>query len=186
MLTVRRMASPPAAERLTGDIMAASADIIATRPVRDADGGPVARLIAACFAEHEGVLYLAEEFPELAAPASWYEPKGTRMWVAEQAGEIVGCICGTPRGEAEVELHKFYVAARLRGSGLADRLFGLVEGLAREAGARRIVLWSDVKFTRAHRYYARRGFVASGETRALGDASNTVERFFSIDLDAEP
>ncbi len=93
-------------------------DAVTIRPVRDADGESVAALIAACFAEYPDCPYNPEEFPELAAPASWYAPKGTRMWVAEgAAGAIVGCVCGTPRRSGEVELHKFYVDAAHRGGG---------------------------------------------------------------------
>ena len=156
---------------------------VSIRPVRDEDGAPVAALIAACFSEYENCPYNPEEFPELEAPASWYAPKGTCMWVAEAGGEIVGCICGTPRPSGEVELHKFYVAARLRGSGLADALHGLVEGLAAERRAPAIVLWSDVRFARAHRFYEKRGYARTGETREMFDYT---EAFFRLNRTRAP
>jgi putative acetyltransferase len=156
---------------------------VSIRPVRDEDGAPVAALIAACFAEYENCPYNPEEFPELQAPAAWYAPKGTRMWVAEAAGDIVGCICGTPRPSGDIELHKFYVAAPLRGSGLADRLHGLVEALATGIDAPAIVLWSDVRFARAHRFYEKRGYRRTGETRDMFDYT---EAFFRLDRAPAP
>lgn len=153
------------------------------RPVRDEDGAPVAALIAACFSEYENCPYNPEEFPELEAPATWYAAKGARMWVAEAAGVIVGCICGTPRPSGEIELHKFYVAAALRGSGLADDLHGLVAALAAETGATAIMLWSDVRFTRAHRFYEKRGYARTGATRHMFDYT---EACFRLLLKAAP
>jgi putative acetyltransferase len=155
------------------------------RPVADSDGERIAGLIAACFAEYEGCLFVWEEFPELRAPARWAAGRGTAMWVAERAGAIVGCVCATPSGEG-VELHKFYVDAGLRGSGLAQTLFGLVAETAARVGACRIWLWSDARFTRAHRFYEKMGFQRGAETRALDDVSNTIEFFFARDLTAAP
>jgi GNAT superfamily N-acetyltransferase len=153
------------------------------RPVNDSDGVAVAALIAACFAEHPGCLFSWGEFPELVAPATWAAGRGTRMWVIDGAdGVIAGCICATPDGAGSVELHKFYLAGHLRGSGLAQRLAAKVFDLAGEIGAERIVLWTDTRFTRAHSFYEKLGFVGDSGTRALGDISNSEEFFCSLTL----
>jgi putative acetyltransferase len=151
---------------------------VAIREVEDADGAGVAALIAACFAEYEGCLYEPSEFPELRAPASWSRANGARFWVAEEKGAIVGCICATPRPNDRLELHKFYVAAHLRGQGLADRLTDRFFALAREHGAHQALLWTDTRFTRAHSYYRKLGFRPTGETRDLDDVSKTSEFLF--------
>jgi putative acetyltransferase len=156
------------------------------RPVTDRDGAGVASLIAACFAEHEGCIYEASEFPELAAPASWYAPKGTLMWVAHDGGEVVGCICATPQPGDGLELHKFYVALPLRGSGLALRLTDLFFDAARETGVTRAFLWTDTRFTRAHRFYEKRGFTRMPETRFLHDVSDTTEYLYEMRLGTGP
>ncbi len=152
---------------------------IAIRPVEDRDGAPVAGLIAACFAEYEGCLYEPSEFPELAAPASWYAVRGASMWVAEAEACVVGCICATPHPGA-MELHKFYVAAHLRGSGLALRLTDLFFARARGHGASRAFLWSDTRFARAHRFYEKLGFRRTGRTRLLHDVSDTRELHYEM------
>ncbi len=45
----------------------------------------------------------------------------------------------------------------------------------RAAGATRLVLWSDTRFERAHRFYERRGYVRAGPIRVLNDLSNSLE-----------
>jgi putative acetyltransferase len=154
------------------------------RPVRDADGPAVAALIEACFAEYPGCLFSWDEFPELRAPASWAEGRGTRMWVAEdEAGAVVGCLCATPDG-ADLELHKFYVARQWRGAGLAMRLFAQIAALAGESRAERIVLWTDTRFVRAHRFYEKLGFARGHETRLLHDISDSEEFFYALPMQA--
>ena len=158
------------------------------RPVRDEDGTAVADLVAACFAEYEGCLFSWDEFPELKAPAAWAAERGTRFWIAAvQGGEIAGCICATPeaggqKAESTVELHKFYVAAHLRGSGLAHALVAKAFDLAQETGASAIVLWTDTRFTRAHGFYEKHGFVRQAGSRRLMDISDTTEFHYRHEL----
>lgn len=157
------------------------------RPVRDSDGLSVAALVEACFAEYPGCLFSWDEFPELRAPATWAEGRGTRMWVIEgDNNAISGCIAATPDGPGTVELHKFYLAAHLRGSGLAMQLTAKVFDLAREIGARGIFLWTDTRFARAHRFYEKLGCVRQPQTRLLGDISETEEYLYRLSLKAGP
>jgi putative acetyltransferase len=158
----------------------------AVRAVRDADGEAVARLIATCFGEYPGCLFCPEEFPELDAPATWAAGRGTRMWVLEgEPGTIAACICATP-SDGAVELHKFYVTADLRGTGLARQLLGLVLGVAKAEGAAAVFLWSDTRFLRAHRFYEKAGFVRQPEQRLLHDISNTEEFHYRLAMTATP
>ena len=68
-----------------------------------------------------------------------------------------------------------YVAASQRGTGLAVALMEAAEGHARAAGAEVIRLWSDTRFTRAHTFYAKLGYVRQGPIRILNDLSNSLE-----------
>jgi putative acetyltransferase len=152
---------------------ATEAGAFTLRPVADADGMAVARLIADCFAEYPGCLYEPSEFPELEAPAAWAASRGTRFTIAEADGALIGCICATPDGAGWMELHKFYVAAAWRGGVVARALFAEVERAA--ALSHGVLLWTDTRFTRAHRFYERQGFVRQSETRLLHDVSNSEE-----------
>jgi len=145
------------------------------REARDDDSAGVIDLIARVYAEYPGnVLDVDGEEPELRAPASRFE----RFWVADRAGEIVGCVALVTRdreGGPVVELKKLYLAPSVRGSGLARELTDLVEGRAREVGARAIELWTDTRFTPAHGFYTHLGYRRTGRTRELHDLSNTTE-----------
>lgn len=145
------------------------------RPARDADAAGVIALIGAVYAEYPGnVLDTEREERGLLAPASSFE----RFWVAEQGGVIVACCALVTHGDAaerEVEMKKVYVAAALRGTGLAQQLVTLVEEHAATVGAARIRLWSDTRFTRGHGFYRKLGYRQTGQTRELHDLSNSVE-----------
>jgi GNAT superfamily N-acetyltransferase len=148
---------------------------------RDEDGDAIAALIEPIFLEYEGVLFLREEFPELDAVATTFHDDGGRFWCAFRGNRLVGTVgyVAVPGG---VQLRKLYVASSERGHGLGSRLCDLVEETVRAMGAPFIELWSDVKFVTAHRLYQKRGYVKGAHTRALHDASDTIEYYFKKEL----
>lgn len=154
------------------------------RPATDADGPALAALIAATFAEYPGCLFIDDEFPELATPASHYAARGGRLIVAEMDGRIVGSLAAVmTEVQGTGELFKVYAAADHRDSGLAQRLYAEGEDFLRRNGAREIVLWSDTRFKRGHRFYEKLGFVREPVERYLADASASWEFFFRKPLD---
>lgn len=143
---------------------------------RDDDAAGVIALIAGCWSEYAGcVMDLDGEVPELRGPASYYAAKGGALWVAEAAAGIVGMVATRPLAGAAWELCKMYVAADQRGGGLAAELLAEAEAHACARGGRWMKLWSDTRFTRAHRFYEKYSYVRSGPLRALHDLSNSVE-----------
>jgi putative acetyltransferase len=154
------------------------------RAARDADAPGLIALIGACFAEYPGcVLDVDGEMQELLAIAAHYARRGGRVWVAEDAGAVVGSVGVVPaRGPGGVELQKLYVARESRKRGLGSALCALVEVEGRARGAGYVELWSDTRFTDAHRLYEGRGYRRSGATRELHDKSATVEFHFRREL----
>jgi putative acetyltransferase len=167
---------------MPADIRRVPRELPLIRDARDSDGGEIARLIAACFAEYPGCIFDMAEFPELAAPATHFAGRGGRLWVAiSPENEVVGSIAATPvQGSHTVELTKMYAAVSWRGAGLAQALYDRLEAFADDLGADEIMLWSDVLFTRAHAFYGRLGFVRQAGTRLLADISNTKEFQFRL------
>jgi hypothetical protein len=53
-----------------------------------------------------------------------------------------------------------------------------VEKTAADLGAGEVQLWSDSRFTDAHRFYQQRGYTRMGPDRELGDLSRTREHHF--------
>jgi len=149
---------------------------LSLRPGRDDDADAIIALIGACWSEYPGiVLDVDGELPELRALATWTSAKGGAFWVAEAAGAIAGTAGVLPDGAGAWRITRMYVAADQRGTGLADALLAQAESFARDAGARRLTLFSDTRFARAHRFYERHGYVRSGPLVALQDRSNTIE-----------
>lgn len=88
----------------------------------------------------------------------------------------------TTSATAIAELKTLYVWPDARRSGLGAALVAHVEREAQARfGATRMELWSDTRFTDAHRLYERLGY-RRGSTRALHDLSNTLEYFYARDL----
>lgn len=155
-------------------------EVLTTRPASDADADGLIALVGDAYAEHPGcVLDLDDLDRDLRAPATAIARSGGRWWVVRDAGRLVGSIAASDRDpHGDVELKRLYVAASHRRRGLGTHLVAEVEAHARDLGARRVVLWTDSRFTRAHELYRRLGYVATGDRRELGDLSDTTELGF--------
>ncbi|MHC4824845.1 MAG: GNAT family N-acetyltransferase [Planctomycetota bacterium] len=154
---------------------------VVLRAARDEDSVGIIRLIAACYAEYPpNVLDVDLEEPELRHPARDFEA----FWVLEdEAKRIVGCIALATLVVGEsVELKKCYVSSELRGGGWGRKLVQQVEDWARGQGVGRIELWTDTRFTLAHKVYAKLGYAPTGRTRDLHDLSQTTEFHFDKEL----
>lgn len=147
------------------------------REGRDTDAEGFIALIRACWAEYPGcVLDVEGEAPELRALATYFRDQGGMLWSAERDGRIIGMVGTRPRQEdAAWEICRMYVDAAARGSGLAGALLRRAEDHARAAGAERLVLWTDTRFTRAHGFYEKHGYVRQGSIRILDDISHSLE-----------
>ncbi len=119
------------------------------------------------------------EMPEYRALASYYTAQGGALWAAEADDQVVGMIATRPLPDGAWEICRVYVLPALHGSGLGHRLLDVAEEHALGAGASRLVLWSDTRFDRAHRFYEKRSYVRSGPVRVLEDISNSLEYGFA-------
>jgi predicted GNAT family N-acyltransferase len=151
-------------------------------PVDDGDSAALIELIGTCWAAYPGcVLDVDGEEPWLRAPATAYREWGGLMWVATLDGQVVACVGLKPRADA-VELKSLYVAPAARRRGLGERLSRLVEVEATRRDVTRVVLWSDTRFTDAHRLYERLGYRRLSDVRELHDLSSSVEYSYQKDL----
>lgn len=159
-------------------------DISTIRHGRDGDAAQIIALIGACWALYPGVhMDVDAEMPELRALATYYARTGGALWVAEEQGAVVGMAAVRPHDDEECttgtpevwELCRVYVHPSRHGGGLAHRLLETAEAHAIAAGAQRIVLWSDTRFDRAHRFYEKHSYVRCGPIRVLHDMSHSLE-----------
>lgn len=123
------------------------------------------------------------EMPELHALATYYAEQAGQLWVAEADGQAVGMIAVRPQEGQAWEICRVYVNPARHGSGLGQALLDTAERYAITAGAGRLVLWSDTRFDRAHRFYEKRSYVRHGAVRVLNDISNSLEYGYAKPID---
>jgi DNA-binding MarR family transcriptional regulator/GNAT superfamily N-acetyltransferase len=89
-----------------------------------------------------------------------YEPERERCWVAERQGEPVGCVFLVRERIAKetARLRLLHVEAAARGLGLGKALVHQCTEFARQAGYRRIVLWTNSVLTTARHLYESEGY----------------------------
>lgn len=159
------------------------------RRATDADADGLIALVAAAYDEHPGcVLDLPGVDLDLTAPGTEAARRGSPWWVVERAGRLIATVGAGVRGDdGTIELKRLYVDADHRGRGLATELVDLVERYAVASGARGVSLWSDTRFSDAHRRYLALGYERTGEDRLLHDPSDTTEwRFVKPVMPDEP
>jgi N-acetylglutamate synthase-like GNAT family acetyltransferase len=159
-------------------------DDLRIRSVVDADSPALIGLISECWAEYPGcVLDVDAEEPWIRRPATYYADYGGQFWVVSgKYRSVVGCVGVRPISADKVELKSLYVEAAQRRAGLARSLVALVESAAIERGTRRIIVWSDSRFSNSHRFYERLGYWPTGQSRDLNDLSKTTEYGFAKEV----
>lgn len=116
-----------------------------------------------------------------AAPAS----PGKALWVAEQGGEVAGSIFILPAAGEEqgtAQLRMLYVEPAFRGQGLGKRLVDEAVRFSREAGYRRIILWTQDCLTSARRIYQAAGFQLVREERHHSFGADLNGQYWALDL----
>jgi len=103
-------------------------------------------------------------------------------WIAELDGAPVGCVFCMRRDDETAQLRLLLVEPRARGLGVGGRLVDACLDFAREAGYRRIMLWTNDVLTAARRIYERAGFTLDAEGPHHSFGHDLVEQTWSRDL----
>jgi putative acetyltransferase len=153
------------------------------RAYRPEDRDAVIALIDGVYREYSDRVHLEKAEADLVDIPANYAPG--QFMVLEVGGEIRATVAIGPDAERPEVcfLKRLYLDARLRGTGVGTQLLGWFLDTARGLGMRRVELWSDVRFERAHAFYRKHGFVNDGTVREMDDSWQPYrEYFYTLDL----
>ena len=109
---------------------------------------------------------------------------GTReaAWVAELDRRRVGCVFCIAAGDQTAQLRMLLVDPAARGHGVGARLVDECLDFAREAGYKRVKLWTNHPLVAARRIYLARGFRLAEEEPHRSYGADLVGQVYELDL----
>jgi GNAT superfamily N-acetyltransferase len=144
--------------------------------------------------ERHGVLYAREygydiTFEALVATivgdfGRSLDPTRERCWIADRAGERVGCIflVAHPEKKHTAKLRLLLVEPTARGTGLGSTLVAECIRFARGAGYQTLTLWTQSELTPARKIYENAGFQRVAEERHNSFGKSLVGETWELNL----
>ena len=170
-------------ETILGD-RRANAEPYLIRPHRPGDIGWMVHRHAAIYVDGYGFDPLFEgEVAEIAGKfLQGFDPEHERCWIAERDGEIVGSVFVRRKAEGVAKLHMLYVEPEARGLGIGSRLVDECIRFARQAGYKKMALWTIHILASARRIYEAAGFRKVKEEHDVSFGKDLTGQFWELDL----
>ncbi|HMP79166.1 MAG TPA: GNAT family N-acetyltransferase [Pirellulaceae bacterium] len=149
------------------------------------DSAGIIALIDSVYGEYNDGVNLEGAEADLLDLDRHYFAHGGAFWVLIKGERILGSHGAVPHPtQPEIcNFRRLYLDVSLRGTEWGHQLMQVTIDWARERQFRRIEFWSDTRFSRAHRFFSKFGFVKSGEQREMHDGIVPYrEWFFYLDF----
>ena len=111
-----------------------------------------------------------------------YDPKRERCWIAEKDGQVVGSVFLVKRTKTMAQLRLLLVEPQARGLGLGHRLVDECVRFARQAGYKKMMLWTNGVLHAARRVYEAAGFRLVHQARSHSFGHDQVEQTWELKL----
>jgi DNA-binding MarR family transcriptional regulator/GNAT superfamily N-acetyltransferase len=169
-------------ERLLGDAAAERAVVL--RPPTAGELGWVVQRHGTLYAEEYGwnADFEAIVARVVADYAASHDPEHEAAWIAEVDGVPVGCVFCVRRDEETAQLRVLLVEPAARGMGVGGLLVDECVRFARDAGYRRIVLFTYDVLAAARRIYERAGFRLAGSRPEHSYGHDLVAQWWEREL----
>ena len=154
------------------------------RPHQPGDMGWVVHRHGALYAQEYGY---DERFEALVAQIAAdflrnFDSQRERCWIAEMNGEIVGSVFLVRQSAAVAKLRLLLVEPAARGLGLGGRLVNECVKFARQAGYKKITLWTQSELHSARHLYKKAGFRLAGSKRHRDFGKPSVAEVWDLKL----
>jgi len=140
----------------------------------------------------QGLLYFQEygwnaEFEALVAEivakyVQQFDPRSDRCWIAEKDGQVVGSVFVVRQDETTAKLRLLYVDANARGLGIGRRLVDECLRFARQAGYKKMMLWTNSVLIDARRIYEKAGFQLIEEETHHSFGKDLIGQVWGLEL----
>lgn len=114
--------------------------------------------------------------------AARHDPDREAAWIAEADGKRVGCVFCVGKDAEVAQLRILLVDPAARGHGTGGKLVAKCIGFARQAGYRRLVLWTNDPLTSAARIYRAAGFELTAEEPHHSFGADLIGQTYQLDL----
>jgi GNAT superfamily N-acetyltransferase len=119
--------------------------------------------------------------------AQRHDPAREAAWIAEVDGERAGCVfCVDAREDDTAVLRILLVSPVARGQGLGARLVDTCIAFARDAGYRRMRLWTNDPLVAARRIYLSRGFRLVAEEPHHSFGADLIGQTYVLEVNRPP